>query len=81
MELKNIYLNEIKNLQKFVFITNLFEPMIDVISKDGSAINGKSLLGMMTLDLSEPIKVRFCTKDEKEITRFTNKMKEFMEDN
>lgn len=69
-------LNTIDKVQKFVKIVNEFDSDIDVI-KGRYVIDGKSIMGLFSVNLLEPLLVKINTEDEKEIKIFNNVMEEF----
>ena len=71
-----VILNNYSNAQKFNKVVNTFNDDIDVI-KGRYIIDGKSLMGLFTLDLSKPVDVVLWSDDKEEITRFNEAMKEF----
>lgn len=72
-----INLNSYENAKKFNVITNKFDCDIDVI-KDRYIVDGKSLMGLFTLDLTQDIYVQIISDDENEIDRFVREIKEFI---
>ncbi len=72
-----INLNSYENAKKFNLITNSFDCDIDVI-KDRYIIDGKSLMGLFTLDLTQNIYVQIISEDEYEINEFVGAIKEFV---
>ena len=69
-------LNDFKRAKKFIEIVNKFNSDIDVM-RNRYVIDAKSTLGIFTIDLSEPVKVRLNSDDCAEITRFNEVMEEF----
>lgn len=73
-----IRLNNIDNVKKFVSIANSFQSDIDVFSNAFmNMIDGKSILGVLSLDISKNMYVRIISNDENEIKRFEEEMEEF----
>lgn len=68
-----IYLNDISIVQKFVSATKNIEGNIYLISGKYT-VNGKSLLGIFSLDLSEPVTVELESPIQKDI----DNLKEFL---
>lgn len=71
-----VILNNYNNAQKFNNVVNTFNDDIDVI-KGRYIIDGKSLMGLFTLDLSKPVDVVLWSDDRNDIERFNEVMKEF----
>ena len=75
-------MNGIKNklkyedLKEFIKITTSFESTIDMI-KDRYVIDAKSLLGVLSLDFTQPTMVVIHSVNEDEIVRFYDEMKKF----
>ena len=69
-------LNDFKRAKKFIETANKFNSDIDVI-RNRYVIDAKSTLGIFTIDLAEPVKVRLNSDDCAEITRFNEMMEEF----
>lgn len=72
----SILLNEISKLNKFVSIVTKYEEDVDVI-KNKYVIDGKSVMGLFSLDLSKPVFVRVNAEDDDILSRFYSEMKEF----
>ena len=64
-----ILLKNMDNVEKFVEITNKFNFDIDVIGEK-RIVNGKSVLGLLTLDLTSPLSVTLNTNKSNEINDF-----------
>ena len=64
------------NLNEFIKITTSFESNIDMI-KDRYVIDAKSLLGVLSLDFTQPTMVVIHSVNEDEIVRFYDEMKKF----
>lgn len=71
-----IRLNDIDIVKKFVKVTSSYESDIDVIA-DRTVIDGKSILGLFSLDLTQDMYVRIVTDDINEIRKFEYEMEEF----
>ena len=65
-----------EDLKEFIKITTSFEPNIDMI-KDRYVIDAKSLLGVLSLDFTQPTMVVIHSVNEDEIVRFYDEMKKF----
>lgn len=71
-------LNQIESVKKFVEISNNFQSEITVQS-GRYIVDGKSFLGIMSLNLYEPVDVQIEGKNKLEIESFLNMMKQFKE--
>ena len=67
---------EYEDLKEFIQITTSFESNIDMI-KDRYVIDAKSLLGVLSLDCTQPTMVVIHSVNEDEIVRFYDAMKRF----
>lgn len=65
-----------EDLKEFIKITTSFESNIDMI-KDRYVIDGKSIMGVMSLDFTQITTVIIHSSNEDEIIRFNNEMKKF----
>ena len=65
-----------EDLKEFIKITTSFESNIDMI-KDRYVIDAKSLLGVLSLDFTQPTTVVIHSVNEDEIVRFYDEMKRF----
>ena len=75
-KLIKINLNNFTDIKKFIVIAQSFYSDIDVI-RGNVVLDGKSLLGVMALDLSEDIYVRIISDDVAEKRRFDAEMENF----
>lgn len=75
----NILLNEISKINRFVSVVNQFESDVD-ISKNRYLVNGKSIMGIYSLDLSEPVVVHIHSTNNEELEKFKEVMEEFRVD-
>lgn len=71
-----INLNNFSKARKFINEASKFISNIDVI-RDRYVIDGKSAIGIFTLDLSKPVDVEIHSDDSYEIKRFNDIMNEF----
>lgn len=71
-----INLNDFSKIKRFVQIAQSFYSDIDIV-KGNVCLDGKSLLGVMALDLSENVYVRIISDDVAENRRFDAVMEEF----
>ena len=65
-----------EDLKEFIQITTSFESNIDMI-KDRYVIDAKSLLGVLSLDFTQPTMVVIHSVNEDEIVQFYDAMKRF----
>ena len=65
-----------EDLKEFIKITTSFESNIDII-KDRYVVDAKSLLGVISLDFTQPTMVVIHSVNEDEIVRFYDEMKRF----
>lgn len=72
-----VNLNDFATARKFINEASKFISDIDVI-KGRYVIDGKSAMGIFTLDLSKPIDVEIHSSDLYEIERFNDIMSEFV---
>lgn len=75
---KEFYVNlsSIRRVKDFVKITNEFDCDIDIIS-GRYVIDGKSIMGIFSLNLLEPLLARICSFDPVQIESFNRVMEEF----
>ena len=71
-----INLNKVEDIYKYHYVVTTFASDIDVIS-GSTVIDGKSLLGLYTLDLSKTVETRIITDNEEERRRFDSEMEAF----
>lgn len=71
-----VMLNDFSKIKNFIDKVSKFESDID-LEKSRYIVNGKSIIGIFTLDLSTPIDVVIHSKNEEEIKRFNEVMEEF----
>lgn len=73
-----IRLTEMMKVYDFVKTCGTFESSIDVSSMNNRYIvDGKSLLGILGLDLSKNVRAILFSNNEDEINRFTTEMEKF----
>ncbi len=70
-------LNTLDKVKEFTNEANKFNSDIDII-RDRYVIDGKSILGIYTIDLTKPVTVRIISDDKAEIARFNEKMEQFL---
>ena len=71
-----IILNDMNKMKRFIDKVFRFESNIDAV-KERYVVNAKSVMGLFSLDLSEPIELRLYSANEDEMVKFINDMKEF----
>ncbi len=72
-----IILNTLDRVKKFGDIASKFDSDIDVI-RNKYIVDGKSILGIFTLDLRQPVDVEIHSDNEEEIRTFNEVMEAFM---
>ena len=70
---KELLLSSIKDIRNFINVTSMFEEDIDII-KGRYMVDGKSIMGIFTIDLSKPIEVRIHTDNKERADTFFNKL-------
>ena len=65
-----------EDLKEFIKITTSFESNIDMI-KDRYVIDARSIMGIMSLDFTQPTMVVIHSSNEDEIVKFLDAMKKF----
>ena len=70
---KELLLSSIKDVRNFINVTSMFEEDIDII-KGRYVVDGKSIMGIFTIDLSKPIEVRIYTDNKERADIFFNKL-------
>ena len=65
-----------EDLKEFIQIATSFESNIDMI-KDRYVVDAKSLLGVLSLDFTQPTMVVIHSVNEDEIVHFYDEMKRF----
>lgn len=76
IEVLDVLLNTINKVKKFTTITNKFDCNIDVL-QGRYTVDGKSIMGVFSLDLTKTVIVEIDSDDEKEIDKFLDMMEEF----
>ena len=71
-----INLNNINDIKKFINISTSFMSDIDVIT-DRTVVDGKSILALLSLDLSQDIFVKIISDNIAENRKFDSAMEEF----
>lgn len=71
-----IRLNDAEKVKKFINTVNEFKSDIDIIS--GRYIcDAKSLMGVLTHTLTNPVDINIHSQDEEEVAAFNEAMEEF----
>lgn len=70
-------LNTLDKVKEFTNEVNKFNSDVDII-RDRYIIDGKSILGIYTIDLTKPVTVKINSNDKAEIVRFNEKMEQFL---
>lgn len=70
-------LNNFDKVKEFTNIANRFNSDIDIL-RGRYVIDAKSTLGIFTIDLSKPVKIRIVSNDCAEIARFNEQMGQFL---
>ena len=70
---KELLLSSMKDVRNFINVTSMFEEDIDII-KGRYVVDGKSIMGIFTIDLSKPIEVRIYTDNKERADIFFNKL-------
>lgn len=65
-----------EDLKEFINIITSFESNIDMI-KDHYVIDARSIMGIMSLDFTQPVTVVIHSSNEDEIVHFYDEMKRF----
>ena len=76
MNTVTVNLNGIEAVKRFNTVVSTFYSEIDIV-KGRYVIDAKSIMGIFSLDLSKPIDVVIHSRNEDEIVRFYDVMKEF----
>lgn len=76
IKILDVSLNTIEKVKKFTSIVNSFDCDVDVL-QGRYIVDGKSIIGIFSLDLTKTITVEIESNDEKEINRFLENMEEF----
>lgn len=72
-----INLNNVERVKKFVVEVSNFESDVDIIA-NRYIIDAKSIMGIFSLNLSEPLLVEIRSDDEEEICKFNEIIKDFI---
>lgn len=71
-----IHLNDTVKISNFLKLTRSFNSDIDVIT-DRIYLDAKSILGLYSIDLSQPIYVRIISDNKVECEKFSAAMEDF----
>ena len=72
-----IMLDSIAAVKKFVSVVSMYDFDVDLASGKEHAVDAKSIMGIFSLDLSNPIQLVAHTDDA---TKFLDEIKEFIVD-
>ena len=72
----DVLLNTIDKVKRFTNIANKFDCDVDVI-QGKYTVDGRSILGIFSLNLTDTVTVEIENDNEKQIDRFLKKMEEF----
>lgn len=73
---KKIIMNEVDSVKDFVRITNKY-PFNVLLAMSHYVVDGKSLLGVFSLDFSRPIELRI-EADDNSVTDYLNEIREYI---
>ena len=73
----NILLNTIEKATNFVHLSNLAPFDIDIQS-GRYLMDAKSIMGLFSIDLRNPLKLRIVSDDNKAIDRYLESIKEYL---
>lgn len=68
MQQINIKFSDVEQIKKFVNIVDQFEVDFD-LGSGRKIVDAKSILGVLALDFSEPLQLRYDSQDEKILER------------
>lgn len=72
----NVKLNKIVSIKDFIKMTSGFDSNIDVVSGK-YIVDAKSIMGLFSLDLSNPVEVIIHSDDNEELKRFVEAIKPY----
>ena len=72
----NVKLNNIETLKNFISDISKFESNIDAV-RGRYVIDAKSIMGMFSIDLSQPVDILIYSDNEKELEMFEEIMKKY----
>ena len=72
-----IVLKEYDKIKKFINEVVKFDSDVDLV-KGSYTVDSKSIMGIFTVDLSEPVDVVIHSDNEEEVKKFNEVMKEFI---
>lgn len=73
MNTKKLYFRTVQDVREFVWAMGKIPKDVKVISSNSADINAKSLLGMLSLNLSETIEIQYPKQCEKEMEMYCQK--------
>lgn len=71
-----VKLNNIETLKNFISDISKFESNIDAI-RGRYVIDAKSIMGMFSIDLSQPVDILIYSDNERELEKFEEIMKKY----
>lgn len=71
-----VHIKTIENAKKFVDITTGYKDPID-INQGRYLVDGKSIMGLFSLDITKPIWVEIKTKNPETVVKFYHDMEDF----
>ena len=74
-----IVINTVDMANKLVGVCNEFEDDIDIVSGK-HIIDAKSIMGILSYDLTKKLKIRIHSENQYTIARFINSIKDFKTD-
>ena len=69
-----VLINSIEKAEDFVSITNDFDCDIDLVAGKNIYLDGKSILGIMSCNIAEPVTMIVNSDDEEENKRLTTEL-------
>ena len=76
IEIIDVLLNTIEKVKKFIKITSVFSCDI-YVEQARYTVDGKSIMGVFSLDLTKPVTVNIASNNEFETRKFLELMEEF----
>ena len=76
IEIIDVLLNTIEKVKKFINLTSVFSCDI-YVEQARYTVDGKSIMGVFSLDLTKPVTVRVMSDNEFETRKFVELMEEF----
>lgn len=70
---KQIFLNEVNEIKDFVKHAEKCVDSVTVYSSEGYIVNGKSIMGLLSLDLSKPVEVEYNQSVDEQFDKYMSK--------